>query len=80
MCKSFATILCLLVAFGVAAAQGAGSRMLSGVVVTARDEVVSGVSVSVSAPGGGVNAVSDGEGRFRLAVPEGPLTLRLGGK
>ena len=77
--KSFSVLLCLLVAPLVVAAQGAGSRVLSGVVVTARDEAATGVNVNVTAPGGTASAVSDAEGRFRLAVPEGALTVKLSG-
>lgn len=73
-------ILCVLVASFVAAAQGAATRTISGVVVTARDEAVPGVNVNVDAHGFVVSAVSDAEGRFRLAVPVGSLTLRLTGE
>jgi outer membrane receptor protein involved in Fe transport len=73
--------LCLLAAHGVAAAQGAGSRVLSGVVVTAGGELAPRVTVGVDDARGGVSsAVSDAEGRFRLVVPEGALTLRLSGE
>jgi outer membrane receptor protein involved in Fe transport len=78
--KAFTLILCLLVASGVVAAQGAGARVLSGVVVTAREVVVPGVTVSVNASGGVVSVVSDAEGRFRLVVPAGSLMLRLTGE
>ncbi|HEX8352324.1 MAG TPA: TonB-dependent receptor, partial [Pyrinomonadaceae bacterium] len=78
--KSFIVLLCLLVAPRVVAAQGAGSRVLSGVVVTARDELAAGVTVSVDAPGGAARAVSDAAGRFRLDAPEGALTLKLSGE
>lgn len=80
MCKSFAVILCVLVASVAVAAQGAATRVVSGVVVTAKDEVVPGVNVRLDAQGSVLNAVSDAEGRFRLAVPEGALTLRLTGE
>ncbi len=58
----------------------AGTRALSGVVMTARDELAPGVIINVTAQGGAASAVSDAEGRFRLAVPEGSLTLRLSGE
>lgn len=76
----FVVGLWLLCVAGVAAAQGAGSRVLSGVVVTERGEVVPGVHINVVATGGAVSAVGDAEGRFRLAVPEGLLTLSLTGE
>lgn len=78
--RLFIVLLCLVAASRVVAAQGAGSRALSGVVVTARDEAASGVTVSVDAPAGALSAVSDAEGRFRLAVPLGTVTLRLSGE
>lgn len=78
--KPLTAILCVLVAHGIAAAQGAGARVVSGVVVTAMDEAVPGVTVHIDAPGSASSAVSDAEGRFRLAAPEGALTLRLDGK
>ncbi|MET0645775.1 MAG: carboxypeptidase regulatory-like domain-containing protein, partial [Pyrinomonadaceae bacterium] len=73
-------LLCLLGAAQVVSAQAAGARVLSGVVVTARDELAAGVNVNVTTPAGEVSTVSDAEGGFRLAVPEGALTLRLSGK
>lgn len=78
--KLSVTILCLLVAAQAVAAQAAGTRVLSGVVVTARDELATGVTVTVTSNAGEVSAVSDAEGNFRLAVPEGAITLKLSGK
>ncbi|HEX7318037.1 MAG TPA: TonB-dependent receptor [Pyrinomonadaceae bacterium] len=73
-------IICLLIAAQVVSAQTGGGRVLSGVVVTARDEVVAGVNVNVTSSTGEVSVVSDAEGGFRLTVPEGAITVRLSGK
>jgi outer membrane receptor protein involved in Fe transport len=78
--KSVALMLCLLVAAQAVAAQGAGTRVLSGVVVTARDELAAGVTVTADTPSGVASAVSDAAGRFTLNVPEGGITLRLSGE
>ncbi|MCA1612939.1 MAG: TonB-dependent receptor [Acidobacteria bacterium] len=59
-----------------AAPQTAGMRVISGTVVTARGEVVVGVTVAARAdsggpetPAGGLSTETDGEGKFRLVVP-----------
>lgn len=78
--KYGALILCLLIAAQVAVAQADGARVLSGVVVTARDELAAGVVVNVASDAGMLSAVSDAEGGFRLAVPAGVLTVELSGK
>lgn len=78
--KYGALILCLLIAAQPAAAQADVRRVLSGVVVTARDELAAGVVVTVTSDTGEVSAVSDAEGGFRLEVPAGVLTVRLTGK
>jgi outer membrane receptor protein involved in Fe transport len=80
MGKFGAVFLSLLIAAQVCAAQAAGQRILSGVVVTARDELAAGVNVNVNANAFEVSAVSDAEGRFRLVIPEGAITLKLSGQ
>jgi outer membrane receptor protein involved in Fe transport len=80
MGRLFALFFCLLIPPPIAAAQAAGPRVFSGVVVTSGGEVVPGVSVAVTTPGGELQAASDAGGGFRLAVPEGTLTLKLSGK
>ncbi len=78
--KPVIAVLFLLIASEVVAAQAGGSRVISGVVVTAGDELVPGVRIIVNTPGGAVSAVSDAEGRFRLDAPAGSLTLSLTGE
>lgn len=80
MFRSVAVILCLFAAAQVSAAQATATRVLSGVVVTARGEVIQGAAVRIDAQGATLSAVSDAEGRFRLTAPEGALTLRLSGE
>ena len=63
-----------------ASARAAQTRTLSGVVVTQRDEALPGVEIRVAWDAGEVAAVSDGEGRFSLAVPAGGLVLKVQGK
>ncbi|MGB8509604.1 MAG: TonB-dependent receptor, partial [Pyrinomonadaceae bacterium] len=57
-----------------------GGRTLSGVILTQQNELLPGVTVIARAPTGEARTVSDAEGRFRLAVPPGALTLRFEGK
>jgi outer membrane receptor protein involved in Fe transport len=80
MCKLSAFILCLFISPHAVAAQAAGARVLSGVVLTPGDEAVPGVTILVASSGGELRTVSDAEGGFRLTVPDGVMTLRLSGK
>ncbi|MGH9941172.1 MAG: TonB-dependent receptor [Pyrinomonadaceae bacterium] len=61
-------------------AQAAGGRIVSGVVVSPQNELIPGVEVVAKTPAGEQRVKSDGEGRFRLEVPAGQLTLRVEGK
>lgn len=56
------------------------TRILSGVVMTARYEVVVGASVIVSSASARQSTSSDAGGRFRLAVPREQAMLRIEGK
>lgn len=78
--KALTATLCVLVGYGVAAAQASGSRILSGVVVTEKGEAVPGVNIRINAQGFASSAVSDAGGGFGLIVPKGALTLELSGK
>jgi hypothetical protein len=75
-----ASVFCLLIVAHVVAAQRTGSRVLSGVVLTATGELVPGVSITVNSPGGELQTVSDAEGGFRLTVPDRIASLKLSGK
>lgn len=59
--------------------QGRG-RSLSGSILKQQNELLPGVMVIVSSDSGESRTVSDAEGRFRLAVPSGPLTVRFEGR
>ncbi|HEX7316463.1 MAG TPA: TonB-dependent receptor [Pyrinomonadaceae bacterium] len=62
-------------------ANAGATRVVSGVVITPRDEVVPGVAVNVLYASGRQRAVSDGEGRFRVVIPVGEAaTLRAEGE
>ncbi|MCA1567722.1 MAG: TonB-dependent receptor [Acidobacteria bacterium] len=50
---------------------GGAMRVLSGVVVTPRDEVVPEIAVNVRYASGRQRVMSDGEGRFRVEIPPG---------
>ena len=79
MAKLLASCLWLLLATALIAAQS-NSRVFSGVVVTSQNELVPGVNLTVLFAGGRMDAVSDDEGRFRLIILEGTISLRLSGK
>src|SRR5262252_69925 len=57
-----------------------GERVLSGEIVTQQNELLPGVSVIVRSDQGDIRTLSDLEGRFRLMVPAGPLTVSFEGK
>lgn len=61
-------------------AQDTAPHTLSGVIITARNEVVSGATVTVRAASGEQQTVSGPDGRFRLSIPNEPLTLTIEGK
>ncbi len=55
-------------------------RVLSGVVVNQQFELVPGLTVEVDTRTGKMTAVTDGEGAFSIAVPVGPVVVRVVGK
>jgi outer membrane receptor protein involved in Fe transport len=60
--------------------QQADERTLSGYILTQQNELLPGVTVIARSATGEVRTVSDAEGRFRLSVPRGSLTVRFEGK
>lgn len=62
------------------ARQEADGRVLSGSILTQQNELLPGVNVIVGSVSGELRTTSDAEGRFRLVVPPGPLTIRFEGK
>lgn len=73
----FIAILTILAASFTAIAQ---ERTFSGTVVTPQFEFIPGVTVEVQTPNAKFTAVSDSEGAFRIAIPEGPFTAVFSGK
>lgn len=72
----------LMVAFvlsGSAIAQPK-THVLSGVIVTSRNEAVSGAIITVRYPSGEQTATSDEAGQFSFSVPSEPITLNIAGK
>ncbi|MEW5979650.1 MAG: TonB-dependent receptor [Acidobacteriota bacterium] len=54
-------------------------RVLSGVVVTSKNEVVEAASLTILSAWGQRQVMSGADGTFKVEVPWGPLTLRVGG-
>ena len=61
-------------------AQKKGGRILSGVVVTQKNEAVEGVSLTVVSSSGEKQIKSEPDGTFRSEIPDEPVTLKIGGK
>ncbi|MGH9543847.1 MAG: carboxypeptidase regulatory-like domain-containing protein, partial [Terriglobales bacterium] len=55
-------------------------RIISGVVLTDRNEAIPGASITAVSAAGMTQTVSDGIGKFRLRVPNGAVILRVSGK
>lgn len=64
----------------VLAQAGGSSRVLSGVVLTAMDEAVPGVTIVVATPSGDLTTVTNAEGAFAITAFAGTVRLRLSGK
>jgi hypothetical protein len=62
------------------AARAQAQRILSGTVVTGRNEAVAGATITVRSSAGELTATSDSEGAFKLAVPAEALIVRITGK
>jgi outer membrane receptor protein involved in Fe transport len=62
------------------AAHEAAERLVSGVVVNERSEVVVGAAVSAQWANGSRTAVTSGQGAFSMRVPAGPVTLSVSGR
>lgn len=61
-------------------AQTGPGHVVAGVVVTSKNESVPGVTVLARFVSGEMKAETDSDGRFRLEIPPGPVTLRVEGK
>src|SRR5262245_44294190 len=62
------------------AARAQAQRVLSGTVVTSRNEAVAGATISVRASAGELTATSDVERNFKLPVPAEALIVKITGK
>lgn len=80
MWKLTGRIFCLLILSQLVTAQAVGSRTISGVVLTANGELVSGVTVTIISQDGEVSSVSDAQGAFRFVIPTRQIALKLSGK
>jgi hypothetical protein len=76
----FLVALLPLAVAGILNAQAAPSRVVSGVVITDRNEVVPNVSVVAVYASGKKETTTDADGGFRLSVPDEPLKLAVVGK
>ena len=56
------------------------TRVISGVVITARNEVVPNAIITVKAWANDVQTISDAEGKFKLDVPMENIAVRITGK
>ncbi len=63
-----------------ASAQTGSTRILSGIVVTDKNESLAAISLTVRYSSGEMKSLSDENGRFRFIVPDGPLMLKVEGK
>ncbi len=72
---------CILAILPAAKAQDAAAgRVVSGVVINERSEVVVGAAVSARWPSGSRTATTDGQGSFSMRVPPGAATLSVSGQ
>lgn len=61
-------------------AQTFATRLLSGTIVNAKQEMVSGVRVIVGSSATQQTTITGKDGWFEMRVPAGPLTLRVEGR
>ncbi len=78
-CACFVTVL-LLASYGNSQSQSEASRIVSGIVMTERNEVVPRVSVTAESTSGMAQTVTDAGGNFHLHAPKGTLKLKVTGK
>jgi outer membrane receptor protein involved in Fe transport len=61
-------------------AQTSNTRIVSGTILTAQNEVVPGVTILISSASGEQKIQSDDEGNFRATIANEPVTLKFFGK
>jgi hypothetical protein len=78
--KFIAALLLNTFLFSLLLAAQTPTRLLSGTVLTSRNEVVPGATITVKTSGGDKTAVSDATGNFNLQVPREDVLLKVSGK
>lgn len=78
--KHLGSLLVFVFMCSSVAGQATGTRTLSGFIITQHDELLAGVTVSLSYQSGEQRVVSDGEGRFQFTIPNELVTVRIEGK
>ena len=73
-------LVCWLASGQMILAQKKGGRILSGVVVTQKNEAVEGVSLTVVSSSAQEQIKSEPDGGFRAEIPNESVTLKIGGK
>ena len=79
-CSFLLGFACWLASGQLFLAQKKGGRILSGVVVTQKNEAVEGVSLTIVSSSGREQINSGPDGSFRTEIPREPVTLKIGGK
>src|SRR5262245_37867961 len=72
---SILLLSCLLIA-----AQAQSQRNLTGIIVTSKNEVVAGATITVRSSAGQLTATSGDEGNFKITVPAEVLIVQISGK
>jgi outer membrane receptor protein involved in Fe transport len=79
--KGIVALLFLLVSISeIFAQQTTGNRIFSGYILTQQNELLPNVTIIVRSSTSELRTTSNDQGEFRLAVPDGPLTVRFEGK
>ena len=79
--RTLLALFLILSAVGVAvAAQSGSSRMISGVVVGPKGEVLKGATIVVRGGSYDASTISDGLGQFSIVAPPTDLTLHIEGR
>src|SRR5262249_1985131 len=76
----FILVICYTILGTTAAAQTRSIRKISGIIVSNKNEVVEGVSISTRTSYGESKVISAADGSFELNVPDEPVKLKIEGK
>jgi TonB dependent receptor-like, beta-barrel/TonB-dependent Receptor Plug Domain len=75
-----AFLILLLLLCGTVNVYAQTTRTLSGIIVTMKNEVVAGATLTVKTSMGELTSMSDREGQFSLSVPVEVITVKIAGK